>query len=258
MNNKNSNVNLILIALLMLVSFAAGYFYFKIKMLETGGVAKTGQEPTEEAKKLLKNPKFKACLDSEKYKDKVQADADEAKKAGVASTPTSVVFDLKTGRTFVIRGAQPYESVKKDLQAFMQGKDIPLPKRDPGYPKWNLKAVQKPDPKNDHWRGSTEARFVLVEYSDFECPFCKRFHATVRRLVDENKDQLAWVYRHLPLDAIHPYARVEAEASECAAEIGGNDGFWKYADGLFEKTKSNGRSFDKDSLESLAAELSIK
>ncbi|MBE0618991.1 MAG: thioredoxin domain-containing protein, partial [Burkholderiales bacterium] len=74
----------------------------------------------------------------------------------------------------------------------------------------------------DHIRGDTAAPVTLVEYSDFECPFCKRFHATAKRLVDESKGQVKWVYRHFPLDELHPgKARKEAVASECAAEIGG-------------------------------------
>ncbi len=253
----NKNTNLILVVLLMIVSFAAGYFYFKLQTLEQGDRSgKTTQTKVE--KKKLKNPKFRACLDSGKYKDKVRQDDQEAQKAGIVSTPTSVVFDLKTGRKFAIMGAQPYEVVKADLDKFMKGENVPLPERDSRYPKWNLDVVRKPDPDNDRWRGPKDARFVLVEYSDFECPFCKRFHPTVLQLMDDYKDNFAWVYRHLPLDAIHPMARLEAEASECAAEIGGNEGFWKFADALFERTKSNGRSFDKDSLESLAAELGIK
>jgi protein-disulfide isomerase len=56
----------------------------------------------------------------------------------------------------------------------------------------------------DHIRGDPAAPVTLVEYSDFECPFCKRFHPTVKRLVDESKGQLNWVYRHFPLDELHP------------------------------------------------------
>src|SRR3546814_3164056 len=53
--------------------------------------------------------------------------------------------------------------------------------------------------------------------------------------------KVAWVYRHFPIDSIHSKARKEAQASECAAELGGNDAFWAYAEKLFEVTPSNDR-----------------
>lgn len=98
-----------------------------------------------------------------------------------------------------------------------------------------------PVSKDDHIRGSLEAPVKIVEYSDTECPFCKRFHVTMKQLMEKYvKDgTVAWVYRHYPIDAIHPKARKEAEATECAGEIGGNDTFWAYLDRLMEVTPGN-------------------
>ena len=95
---------------------------------------------------------------------------------------------------------------------------------------------------SDHIRGNPDAPVKIVEYSDPECPFCKRFHDTMKQVTDEyGKDgKVAWVYRHFPLDQLHPVkARNEATAFECANELGGNDKFWAYADRLFEVTPSN-------------------
>ena len=91
----------------------------------------------------------------------------------------------------------------------------------------------------DHIRGNPDAPVTLVEYSDFECPFCKRFQSTLKQVVDESNGKVRWVYRHFPLDELHSKARKEAAASECAAELGGNDAFWKFADRFFELTPSN-------------------
>jgi protein-disulfide isomerase len=89
--------------------------------------------------------------------------------------------------------------------------------------------------EEDHIRGSLDAPVILVEYSDYECPFCSRFHPTVQQVLEEYGDQVAWVYRHFPLTSIHPQAQISAEASECVAQLGGNDAFWQYTDLLFEK-----------------------
>lgn len=92
---------------------------------------------------------------------------------------------------------------------------------------------------DDHIRGNPDAEVVIVEYSDTECPFCKRFHETMKQVTTEYGDQVAWVYRHFPLDSLHKKARNEAVALECANELGGNDAFWAYADRLFAVTPSN-------------------
>ncbi len=99
----------------------------------------------------------------------------------------------------------------------------------------------KPISKDDHIRGNPDALVKIVEYSDTECPFCKRFHETMKQVMDEyGKDgKVAWVYRHFPLDQLHSKARKEAVALECANEQGGNDKFWSYADRLYEITPAN-------------------
>lgn len=87
---------------------------------------------------------------------------------------------------------------------------------------------------DDFVRGDSNAKIVLIEYSDLECPYCARFHPTAQQAIQEFDGQLAWVYRHFPLDSIHPDARKLAEATECAAEQGGNDAFWGMIDGIYE------------------------
>ena len=101
-----------------------------------------------------------------------------------------------------------------------------------------LVSLREPSSK-DHVRGSLDAKIVLVEYSDTECPFCKLFHNTLAQAAKEYSKDFAWVYRHYPIAQLHSKSAKEAEATECAAELGGNDGFWKYLDRLMEVTPSN-------------------
>lgn len=112
----------------------------------------------------------------------------------------------------------------------------------------------------DHIRGNPDAPVKIVEYSDFECPFCKRFHNTMQQVMDEygKGGKVAWVYRHFPLDQLHPVkARTEAVASECAAELGGNEAFWKYADRFFELTPSNNQTDIDTVLPQIAREIGL-
>lgn len=109
---------------------------------------------------------------------------------------------------------------------------------------------------NDHVRGDRNARILLIEYSDLECPFCKRFHPTAQQIVDEYNGQVAWVYRHFPLDQIHAKADKEAEAVECAKDQGGEDGFWKMTDKIFEVTPSN-NGLNLDDLPKLANQVGL-
>lgn len=106
----------------------------------------------------------------------------------------------------------------------------------------------------DHILGNTNALIKIIEYSDLECPFCKMFHQTMHQILDKyGKDgRVVWIYRHMPLDQLHPKARNEARATECATEQGGNDAFWKFADKIFEITPSN-NGLDPEELPRIAA-----
>jgi len=100
--------------------------------------------------------------------------------------------------------------------------------------------VKVPDVTSSDWiRGDKNAPVTIVEYSDSECPFCKRFHATLTSIVESNNGTVNWVYRHFPLASLHSKAPKEAEALECAGKLGGNEGFWKYLDRLMEVTPGN-------------------
>ena len=85
--------------------------------------------------------------------------------------------------------------------------------------------------KTEAVRGDSKAPITLIEYSDYQCPFCSSAHDTLKQVMDKYGDQIAWVYRHFPLDSIHPYSRLAAQAAECANDQGK---FWEYSDVIFE------------------------
>jgi len=124
-------------------------------------------------------------------------------------------------------------------------------------PQEKAKNARAVDPERDHLLGNPDAEITLIEYSDFECPFCKRFHPTAMKIVADYDGEVNWVYRHFPLAFHNPGAQKQAEASICASEQGGNDAFWAYANTIFERTKSNGKGFPIENLIPLAVEQSL-
>ena len=103
------------------------------------------------------------------------------------------------------------------------------------------------DEKVDHIKGPKNAKVTLVEYSDFECPFCKRHFDVMNQVMKQYPNDVRLVFRNYPL-SFHQNAMKEAQAAECAAEVGGNDAYWKYHDKIFSETTSNGTGFALDKL----------
>ncbi|HEY5383503.1 MAG TPA: thioredoxin domain-containing protein [Candidatus Paceibacterota bacterium] len=96
---------------------------------------------------------------------------------------------------------------------------------------------------SDHIIGSPSAPIVLVEYSDFQCPYCQMIYPSIKQIVQQSNGQVAWVMREFPLYQIHPNAMPAADAAECIAEQKGNDAFWTFADDDFANQSSIGPAF---------------
>ena len=86
----------------------------------------------------------------------------------------------------------------------------------------------------DHVQGATDAPITLVEYGDYQCPYCARAHPIVKQLQRRFGEQLLVVYRNFPLSEIHPRALPAAQAAESVGAQLGNDGYWKMHDAIFE------------------------
>ena len=134
-------------------------------------------------------------------------------------------------------------------QVAQQPSDVPQ-----GPTKEDL-AKMPPVTEDDNYLGASNPKVTLVEYSDFECPFCNRFHPTAKEIIANYGDEVALVYRHFPL-SFHPLAQRSAEASECVAEQKGNDGFWKFADYIFEQ-QANGIAMTEELITESAEEAGV-
>lgn len=137
---------------------------------------------------------------------------------------------------------------------FVNRGDAPTPTAPINEQEINLKPVTE----GDYILGNPNAQIVIVEFSDTECPFCKDFHNTMHRIIDEYgpDGHVAWVYRHFPIAELHPKAFKQAEALECAGELGGNSSFWDYTDRLYEITPSN-NGLDMNLLPAIAEEVGL-
>jgi protein-disulfide isomerase len=162
---------------------------------------------------------------------------------GSLSIPFAIIIaGLIIAGAIIFSGDRPTTRVANPENS--QGAD----QEDFGFPEITLKEITK----DEHIRGDFDAPIKVVEFSDIECPFCRQFHVTMKQVLEEYGDEVAWVYRHFPLSNIHPGAQKKAEASECVAELGGNDAFWAYLDILFDEQTS------VDNLAKVAGRVDVK
>jgi Na+:H+ antiporter, NhaA family len=101
----------------------------------------------------------------------------------------------------------------------------------------------------DHRQGPTDAPITLVEYGDYQCPYCRSVYHSIKELQELLGDRLQYVYRHLPITTVHPYAQLAAEAVEAAAAQGK---FWQMHQALFEHDQ-----LDEASLLQYAADIGL-
>jgi len=188
--------------------------------------------------------KFQECFQSRRYQTLVQQDVKEGSQKGVRGTPTVFVNDQ------VIGGAYPYEHFVKVVEGILNPeKAARAPAPSPAAPAPPA-VVQFDDLEGKPSLGAKEAAVTLVEFSDFQCPFCKRVGPTLEQLMKNYPGKIRRVWRHYPL-SFHVGADRIHEASECAKEQGR---FWKYHDKVFE-TQGNPR--DEKALTSLAGEVGL-
>lgn len=159
---------------------------------------------------------FASCLSSGKYADEIQKDTQEGQEAGVTGTPGFLI----NGR--YVKGAQAYAKFSAIFEEELNGtasKDV-------------IRVTAKVD--DDAVLGNVDAPITMIEWSDYQCPFCSRFYRDTLPLIEENyikTGKVKLVYRDFPLGG-HQFAEKAAEAAECAGDQGK---YFEYHNILFER-----------------------
>ena len=234
--------------ILVIGAFIIGYLFSEVRYLKSNGTsAKPATDqvanghtapavPTVTLASILEEAgadpkKVETCMDNGEFTKAVADEQAAGQKAGVNGTPGNFIV-VGGNQGEAIAGALPFEQLKPILDEYLaSGKTANTTTLT------NFPAVTDAD----HIRGDNNAKITIVEYSDYDCPFCHRFHATMQQVMDEYQGQVRWVYRDFPLPQLHPNAPKLAEAAECVASQGGEDAFWSFADAYFS-AKSEGKN----------------
>lgn len=238
-NNIWFGVAMFLIGLIAgaILTFASGSMPKGVAIQGNGGNAPAPQAPQAPQASVqdrmvayaeeigLDSADFTECVSSGKFEDKINKQMADGQAAGVSGTPGNIIFDMKSGKGIVISGAQPVANFKKTIDAML--KDPAAAMKEPGI---TLAGPVTPiSTSDDNIRGAANAKIALIEYSDYECPFCHSVHPTYQQLMKDYDGQIMWVYRHYPL-SFHQGAMPLALGAECAGELGGQDAFWEFSD----------------------------
>ncbi len=215
---------------------------------------------------------FKAGLDSHKWADKVDADTNAGKAAGVQGTPAFFVNGV------FINGAQPFDNFKKTIDEELakaqakiasgtpkariyvemskeNKKNAPAAKNEEEGEKEDTKTVFKIPVGSSPVLGNPNALVTIVEFSDFQCPFCSRVEPSLKAIRDKYGDKVRLVWKHEPLP-FHPAAEPAAEAANEVRAEKGDKGFWDVHDRFFaaQKDLMNGKEPNIDNIVKIATD----
>jgi len=195
-------------------------------------------------KKVAKQ--FEACLASGKYDTKIEADQNLGLQLGVQGTPASFI------NGYLVSGALPYNMIQQVIDTLKAGK---TPDFDFMQDQTTKKVVKVDMPQitdADHVTGAKDGKITIVEFSDFQCPYCGSYKTTVDQVLKDYPNDVTLVFKHFPL-SFHPFAKPAAVASECANEQGK---FWQMYDKLFTLNQNN--TLSNETISQAAVDLGLK
>src|SRR3712207_4961610 len=164
-------------------------------------------------------------------------------------TPTPHAVEAQ-GTPFITGGTRGCEAGSAKATGDSKERDEDDRRSDVMMRRWESERLE-PIGARDHARGPKDAPVTLVQYGDYECPYCGRAHPVLKELQERADERVRFIFRHFPLDSVHPRARRAAQAAEAAAAQGC---FWKMHDLLYE---SQGELLGEEDLMRYAAELRL-
>lgn len=206
---------------------------------------------------------FKSCLDEQRYDSAVQANLEEAAQLGVGGTPSFFVQGYS-----LFSGAQPYDVFNQVVELAEQDElvstirnairqQLQAQRAQEAAPAVPTGPVDVPIGPDDIAIGDANAPIVLVEYTDYQCPFCARHHIeTYPQLIENYVDTglVRYVFKDFPLESIHPQANLASQAARCANE---QDAFLAMHDRLFETQSDWGNNQAAEIFAGYAGELGL-
>ncbi len=194
---------------------------------------------------------YEACMEAGEQAAVVQERVDAGFARGFSGTPSFQLIRTADDVAFQLIGAQPYEQFAAVVDSALAG-EMPAPEpvaaaeqpQQQGIPYWATSEGWQPDPDRpgynaagDVYRGDVDAPLTVIEFSDFQCPFCQRHVSETQPVLDEKyveTGKVLWIFKHFPLN-IHP----QAPAAGVAAECGGEQGmFWEMHEALFNSVQA--------------------
>jgi protein-disulfide isomerase len=219
------------------------------------------------AKKIgLNMAKFRRDLDNHTFKDEIEKDKALARKLGAGGTPNFFINgrklpgaqpferfkalideELKKAEAMVKKGIKPkevYAEIMKNASERIKFLEGPTPIRPVATPTYKVEV-----PRYSPVKGPRRAPVTIIEFSDFQCPFCARVIPTLDRIIKEYKNKVRLVFRHYPL----PFHHDAFLAAEASMEAHAQGKFWQYHDLLFE----NQRALKREDLERYARKIGL-
>jgi protein-disulfide isomerase len=208
---------------------------------------------------------YDQCMASDRIATQVQQRVEAGKALDFNGTPSFQFVHNGNGKTYTLVGAQPVTVFTQWIEALLAGEEPPQPEKPkpPELPFWAKPEGLAPDPQlpgftaaGDAYKGNPDAKLVVVEFTDFQCPPCRRHALDTQPELDKrfvDTGAVLWVSKHFPL-RMHPQAPAAAAAAECA----GNQGqYWAMHHLLFEKMDQWAHDEPDAALVTLAEDLDL-
>ncbi|MFN2203638.1 MAG: DsbA family protein [Caldilineaceae bacterium] len=209
----------------------------------------------------------KACLDDGTVRQDVNASVDFSMSQGFQGTPSFQLIRVEDGAMSQFSGAQPFEQFEAQIDLLLSGGMPEQTAQEAGgaaeIPFWATPEGWQPDPDRpgynmagDEYKGDIDAPIQVIEFSDFQCPYCRRHAQDAQPTLDEkyvDTGEILWIFKHFPL-TIHPQAPAAGVAAECAAEQGK---FWEMAEALFNSQSEWSVSDPNPVLSGVAEDLGL-